>query len=91
LHRIGAMITGIYFGILALALLFNQHFRSIAILLLLLICCQITLGILNIIWLRPVWVALLHHGVGILLLLTVITALVKASFIAGKRYGNWAR
>lgn len=78
LHRIGAIIVGSYLSILALCLLFNTSFRGIATLLLSLVALQITLGILNIVWLLPVWVALLHHAVAMFLLLTVITALVKA-------------
>lgn len=90
LHRIGALITAVYLGILALFLLDNPAFKSMAILILALVALQITLGILNIIWLRPVWIALAHQGVAIILLLTVITSLVKASFITGKRYDSWA-
>lgn len=89
LHRMGAMITAIYLGLFSLYLLANPAFRSIAILMLAVLSLQITLGILNIVWLKPVWLALVHQGVAIILLLTVITALVKASFCAGKRHGFW--
>lgn len=90
LHRIGAFITAGYLGVLALFLLGNPAFKSMAILILALVALQITLGILNIIWLRPVWIAMIHHAVAIILLLTVITSLVKASFLTGKRYDSWA-
>jgi cytochrome c oxidase assembly protein subunit 15 len=86
LHRLGALCTGIYIGGLSLVLLCNTTFRTYGFCLLALLSLQITLGILNIIWLRPVWLALTHQTVAILLLLTVITALVKASVIAGKRH-----
>jgi cytochrome c oxidase assembly protein subunit 15 len=90
LHRIGAMVTATYISLLALFLLAVPSFRSMAILLLALICLQVTLGILNIVWLRPVWIALIHHAVAMVLLLTVITALVKAYYQSrDKRYGNW--
>lgn len=90
LHRIGAMITALYLGGLSLFLLTHSSFRYFAIVLLLLVCTQITLGILNIIWLRPVWIALVHHLVAILLLLTLITALVKAYFESwDTQYGTW--
>jgi cytochrome c oxidase assembly protein subunit 15 len=79
LHRIGAMITALYLGLLSLYLLTKPSLRPIALLILILITLQITLGILNVIWLRPVWIAIIHHGVAILLLLTMITALVKTS------------
>lgn len=89
LHRIGAMITASYLVLLSIFLLFNESFRSMAILVLALIALQVILGILNIVWLRPVWIALFHHGVAIILLLTIITSLVKASFMTDKRHGSW--
>ncbi|OGT36985.1 MAG: hypothetical protein A3F11_08950 [Gammaproteobacteria bacterium RIFCSPHIGHO2_12_FULL_37_14] len=78
LHRLGAMVTGIYLSVLAFALFTYPSFRAIATFILALIALQITLGILNIVWLRPVWLALIHQAVAILLLLTAITILVKA-------------
>lgn len=78
LHRIGAFTTAIYLPILSFLLLSTRYFRKIGIVLLALITMQITLGILNIVWLRPVWIALLHQGVAIILLLTLIKALFKA-------------
>jgi cytochrome c oxidase assembly protein subunit 15 len=84
LHRIGAFITAIYLGILSIKLFSIPAFKRSAIIILALICLQITLGILNIIWLRPVWIALIHQAVAILLLLTLITLLVKASFTMEK-------
>lgn len=87
LHRIGAMVTATYLGFLSLALLRNPAFRSLATLILAILALQITLGILNIVWLRPVWVAMIHQSVAILLLLTVITTLVKASHISRRRHG----
>lgn len=89
IHRIGALLTLSYLGALALILLRNPFFKFIALLILILLGLQFTLGVLNIIWLRPVWIALLHHATAILLLLTIITALVKASFL-DNRYGFWA-
>src|SRR5205085_7852452 len=90
LHRIGALVTASYLGILALFLWQNNSFRAISTLLLALIILQVTLGILNIIWLRPIWTALAHHIVAIFLLLTLITALVKSHFESGdNRYGSW--
>ncbi len=89
LHRIGAMITAIYLGILGLCLLRSATFRAIGIIILMLIGLQITLGILNIVWLRPVWIAMIHQAVAILLLLTLIMALVKSYFVTrDKRHGT---
>lgn len=90
LHRIGALVTAVYLSILSLFLLRNKSFKSIGGLILALIALQITLGILNIIWLRPVWVALIHQMVAIFLLLTLITSLVKAYIESREnRYGSW--
>lgn len=87
LHRIGALVTASYVGLLALFLMRNPAFRALSILLLSILTLQITLGILNIVWLRPVWLAVMHQSVGILLLLTVITATVKASMISERHHG----
>lgn len=89
LHRIGALITALYLGVFALFLLTKKSFSRIGWLIIFLIILQITLGILNIVWLRPVWIALMHQFVAILILLTVITALVKAYFESmDARYGS---
>lgn len=87
LHRIGALITATYMSVFAFCLLSRPYFKLLAIGLLALVALQITLGIFNIIWLRPVWIALMHQAVAILLLLTIITALVKTSCMAGYRHG----
>ncbi len=79
LHRFGAYTTGLVLGLLSLLLLRKTSFRMMGATLLGLIALQITLGILNIFWLRPVWIAMLHQSVAIILLLTIITALVKAN------------
>jgi cytochrome c oxidase assembly protein subunit 15 len=88
LHRLGAVMTATYVGGLSITLLHYRPLRYLAIALLWLIIIQISLGILNIIWLRPVWTALMHHAVGILLLLTMLTILVKATFAARKQH-DW--
>lgn len=90
LHRIGAFVTASYISILAFILYGHSSFRTMAVLLFAFVALQITLGILNIIWLRPVWIALFHHTVAILILLTIITTLVKAYFESRDyRYGSW--
>lgn len=90
LHRIGALITGTYLLLLSFFLLRQPSFRAMAILIVGVVSLQITLGILNIIWLRPVWVALIHHMVAIFLFLTMITSLVKAHYeTRDTRYGSW--
>ena len=89
LHRIGAMVTATYVSMIAACLLFNASFRPIAFLMLALVALQITLGILNILWLRPVWIALAHHAVAIILLLTIITALIKANYESREGRYDW--
>lgn len=90
LHRIGAIITVSYLAALAIALLFSKSFRAMGQFILALIALQATLGILNIVWLRPVWIAMFHQFIAIVLLLTMITALVKSYFMTDSRYGAWA-
>src|SRR3990167_7347488 len=82
LHRIGALVTGIYLALLSIALIRQPNLRGMGVAILTLVTLQISLGILNVIWLRPVWLALIHHGVAIILLLTIIAALVKATITA---------
>jgi cytochrome c oxidase assembly protein subunit 15 len=90
LHRIGAMITAIYLTFFGLFLLIKTAFRVLGIHILALLTLQVTLGILNIVWLRPVWLALIHQSVGILLLLTIVTALVRVTFYRENGYVSWA-
>jgi heme a synthase len=77
LHRIGALITLIYIGLLGLQLLRHTRFRFIGGLLLTILILQITLGMINILWWRPVSIALIHHLMAVMLLLTSLTALYK--------------
>lgn len=86
LHRIGAAVTAIYLSLFALALLRTPALRFLASCILALLALQVTLGILNILWLRPVWLALIHHGVAVVLLLTIITTLVKANYLAKDKF-----
>lgn len=79
LHRFGAYTTAAYLAVLSFMMFRSPSFRGIGFVTLSLICAQILLGILNIIWLRPVWTAMVHQSVAILLLLTMITAIVKAN------------
>lgn len=90
LHRIGAVITVCYLSFLGLILITQRSFQAIGMLMTALLALQALLGILNIVWLRPVWVALTHHTVAILLLLTLITALAKAYYESRHtRYDTW--
>lgn len=78
MHRIGAVITGSYLIILAVMVLL--HFRRAAVkinalVILLFLFIQITLGILNIVWLLPMKTAVTHNMVAALLLLSLLTLL----------------
>lgn len=75
-HRIMAIITSIYLGLVAYKLFNrtkNNFMRSIALLLALLLVMQISLGILNVVWLLPLPIAMAHNAVAALLLLTLVT------------------
>lgn len=77
LHRIGALITAIYLFVFSIMLIKLPAWRNIAVLILVFLFIQLTLGVLNILWLRPVWLALCHQAVAIFLLLTLITGLSR--------------
>ena len=75
-HRIGALITAVYLLFLAWKLKKTNNqgvLRLISALLLLLLGLQISLGILNVIWLLALPIAIAHNGVAALLLLLLIT------------------
>ena|SRR3990167_662387 len=77
LHRFGALITAIYLSLLTLVLLLKTQFRHLGIVLLILLITQVSLGVLNILWLRPVWIALAHNMVATLMLIVLVTLLVR--------------
>lgn len=80
LHRFGAAALTVVVLFVSLKMIVSQSFRTMGLTLLLLLGLQLTLGIVNIIYLRPIWIALLHHMTAILILLTIITALAKAHY-----------
>ncbi len=78
IHRLGAVITVIYIGILSLFIMKKSSLkglRTAAGIALLLVILQFTLGILNVVYLLPLPVAVAHNGVAALLLGTVFTML----------------
>lgn len=78
MHRIGAIITGSYLLGLSLWLLLfsgNTYLRKMGLVVAALLGVQISLGILNIVWLLPLWTAVTHNGVAALLLLSLLTTL----------------
>jgi len=75
-HRIGAVVTFLFIGWLALrALLHNTSsvVRKTGAAMLALLLAQIGLGIANVVMGLPLWVASAHNGVAALLLLSVVT------------------
>lgn len=76
-HRIGALISFIYIGLFSKALLTKISMRGYGILLFSLLLIQVILGILNILWLRPIGIALSHHAIAALLLLTILAIVIR--------------
>ncbi len=76
-HRIGALVTFLLLiGVIIAALLSPAKYRVIkqmALIVLVFLLLQISLGAANILLQLPLWVAVLHNGVAALLLLSVIT------------------
>ncbi len=81
-HRIMAVITTIYLGLLIYKL-FNvtkrNFLRALAILLVCLLALQISLGALNVLWMLPLPIAMAHNAIAALLLLTIITLNISLS------------
>lgn len=75
IHRIGAVITLSYLLILGSMLLSQVRvpiIRSLTFLILILVCCQFILGIMNVIYLLPLAVAVAHNGVAALLMAAML-------------------
>ncbi|MFK5893302.1 MAG: COX15/CtaA family protein [Pseudomonadota bacterium] len=75
LHRVGAVITTLTLGALALFLFFkstNIILRKLAILLLAMLSTQVSLGIANVLLVLPIPIAVAHNAIAAVLLLTLI-------------------
>jgi heme a synthase len=82
-HRYWALITFIYLGVISLWLLVTRSGeRRLASVLLVLLCVQVSLGILNVVKLLPLAIAVAHNGVAVLLLITLITLLERSQINA---------
>ncbi|HHF7373555.1 COX15/CtaA family protein [Legionella bozemanae] len=78
IHRLGAIITAVYMLVLTLSILLRSNFnylKTAALVMLLLVLVQFTLGILNVIYLLPISVAVAHNGIAALLLATLFGSL----------------
>jgi cytochrome c oxidase assembly protein subunit 15 len=70
-HRLGAMVVAGYLLMLSAWLWSRSRFpslRRVAFFIACLVLAQFTLGILNVVYLLPLWVAVCHNGVAALLL-----------------------
>jgi cytochrome c oxidase assembly protein subunit 15 len=86
-HRIGALVTFAYLATLSMVIIFSSYsktFKSIAIVIGVLLVVQVLLGISNIVFGLPLAVATAHNAVGALLLLSMVT-LVYALFHGSDR------
>lgn len=74
-HRLGALVTMFYLLGLAGCLWMTRDLRvrRMVVILLLVLAVQLALGISNILFQIPLSIAVLHNGVGALLLITVVT------------------
>ena len=72
-HRIGALITFIYLGLIALNILKFWQLKRLGLILLLVLCAQIALGISNLILHLPLVLAVAHNfTAGLLVIVLVI-------------------
>jgi len=75
-HRLGALVTFLYLGILGVLLLLGrlgENLPPLGLTLLAVLLLQVSLGIGNVLLSLPLGVAVAHNGVGALLLLTLVT------------------
>lgn len=70
-HRLGAIITILFLGILSYRLFYSRLGK----LLLFLLISQVTLGICNVLFQLPLAIGLLHNTIAALLLITMVTIL----------------
>ncbi len=81
IHRLGAMITAAYVVALSLLLWFrvgNKYLRFFAVSAILLIISQFILGVLNVAYLLPLWIAVAHNGIAAVLMATLFMMLYLA-------------
>ena len=74
IHRLGAMLVAAYvIGFALLTFLRHQSttLRALALLLLCLVGIQFSLGVINVVYVLPLWAAVAHNGVAALLLATM--------------------
>lgn len=75
-HRVGAIIVALYLIFLVSQLYKSSaggRLKEIANCILLLLVIQVSLGLSNIVWMLPLWVAVAHNAGGAALLLSLVT------------------
>jgi heme a synthase len=75
-HRVGAVVVALYLLFLIWQLLKNSGgtpLKGLAYLILGLLILQVSLGLSNIIWMLPLWIAVAHNAGGAILLLSLVT------------------
>jgi cytochrome c oxidase assembly protein subunit 15 len=72
-HRLGALITFIYLGILAINILKYWQLKRLGLILLLVLCAQISLGIANLLLHLPLVLAVAHNFTAGLLVMILVT------------------
>ena len=80
MHRVGALVTVLFVGGLALWMILTvkvKRLRTLAILIFDLLIIQSIIGIFNVMWLLPLTLALAHTAVAALLLLALVSLNVK--------------
>ncbi|WP_133128907.1 COX15/CtaA family protein [Legionella nagasakiensis] len=78
IHRLGAVTTAgfvILLSGLMIARFRATYLRMVAMLAIALVLIQFSLGVMNVIYLLPLWVAVAHNGVAALLLVTMFSLL----------------
>ncbi len=75
-HRVGALVVT-FFMVFLIMQLYRNHgntpLRTLAHVISILLVLQVGLGISNVIWSLPLWVAVSHNAVGAFLLLSMVT------------------
>lgn len=74
-HRLGAYVTAAYVALLSGFIVARVRIKSLQVLAavaLLLVTIQMTLGVINVLYLLPLWAAVAHNGVAALLLATML-------------------
>jgi len=84
-HRIGAVLVTIVIGFLIFKLFRNaggREMNNLASILLALLIIQVSLGLSNVIFSLPLWVAVAHNAGGALLLLTLVNVNYRLSRVS---------